>query len=134
MKALSIRQPYITEILGGLKEVEYRSWQTPYRGDLLLCASVSRADAPKEIAKHLVFGHAIGIANLYDIKKAGDKDYHWLLKDIRFIDPIPIKGKLHLFDVDDSLIKPLKEKDIYDVWASKGLVSKEGYQDQSRSR
>ena len=41
VKALSIKQPWAGMIACGAKPIEYRSWKTPYRGDLLICASGS---------------------------------------------------------------------------------------------
>ena len=32
MKVLSVRQPFADLIVKGIKEIENRSWQTPYRG------------------------------------------------------------------------------------------------------
>lgn len=32
------------------------------------------------------------------------KAYAWILSNISLIKPFPVKGKLHLFDVDDELI------------------------------
>lgn len=39
MKAISIKQPWAKLIAQGHKTVEVRSWQTSYRGDLLICSS-----------------------------------------------------------------------------------------------
>lgn len=39
MKALSIRQPFAQLIVDGLKTIETRTWDTTYRGDLLICAA-----------------------------------------------------------------------------------------------
>ena len=98
MKALSIHAPYAFEIFTGQKVEEYRSWQTPYRGDLLICTS------KRWYGADYLHGHALCIVNLYDIEKLGDRDYAWLLKDVRYIEPFPVKGKLHLFEVDDDKI------------------------------
>jgi hypothetical protein len=38
-KAISIWQPWATAIALGLKRNETRSWSTPYRGPILVCAS-----------------------------------------------------------------------------------------------
>ncbi len=38
MRALSVRQPHANRIAAGAKRVELRTWATPYRGDLLICA------------------------------------------------------------------------------------------------
>jgi len=40
MKALSISPEYALEILAGRKTIEYRSWKTNHRGDLLICSTV----------------------------------------------------------------------------------------------
>ncbi len=42
---LSIRQPYATAVVRGLKMVENRSWGTTYRGLVLIHAGVSRRHA-----------------------------------------------------------------------------------------
>jgi hypothetical protein len=39
MKTLSVRQPYASLICWGLKKIENRSWDTAYRGKLLIHAS-----------------------------------------------------------------------------------------------
>ena len=41
MKALSVKQPYAEFIATGEKSVELRTWQTGYRGPLLICSSAS---------------------------------------------------------------------------------------------
>ena len=38
MKAITIKQPYATLIAEGLKEYEFRTWKTKYRGDILIHA------------------------------------------------------------------------------------------------
>ena len=38
MKVLTIKQPWATLIMQGNKRFEFRSWQTKYRGDLLIHA------------------------------------------------------------------------------------------------
>ena len=38
MKVLTIRQPWASLIIHGYKKFEFRSWQTKYRGDLLIHA------------------------------------------------------------------------------------------------
>lgn len=38
MKVLTIKQPWATLIMQGYKRFEFRSWQTKYRGDLLIHA------------------------------------------------------------------------------------------------
>ena len=41
MKAISIKNPFATQILRGTKNIEYRTWDTKHRGDLLICSSAN---------------------------------------------------------------------------------------------
>lgn len=38
MKAITIKQPFASLIAAGLKEYEFRSWKTNYRGEILIHA------------------------------------------------------------------------------------------------
>lgn len=119
MKALSIRNPWAHMILCGEKEFEFRTWQTDYRGDLLICSSAN----PK--IKDTIMGHALVIVRLNDIfevtaknykdfdldEKPEGKLYAWQLTDSRVIKPFPVKGKLNFFNVDDNLIEVIDNGD-----------------------
>ncbi len=109
MKALSIQPIWAMYVALGLKTVECRSWKTDYRGSLLICAS-SQPEFPLSIAKH-----ALCVVNLDDVVPFTPEHlepammetegfvegyYAWLFSDIRWIKPFPVKGKLHLYDVD----------------------------------
>jgi hypothetical protein len=77
MKALSLLQPWATLVVVGAKTVETRSWQTAYRGELLIHASLGKSGAllskvppfTKYISdfKALPFGAIIGKVILEDI-------------------------------------------------------------------
>lgn len=115
MKALSIRQPWAHLIMCGEKEYEYRTWQTEYRGDFLVCASAN----PK--IENTIPGHVLCIVTLNDIIKVTKKNYvelgldeppargetlyAWQLINVRVVNPFHVKGKLNFFNVDDSLIE-----------------------------
>jgi len=92
MKAISIKEPYASEILEGEKTVEYRSWKTNYRGDLLICASQS--------PRMKLSGKAVCIVNLCKITGDEFSEYEWHLNDIRPVEHFPVKGKLGLFEVE----------------------------------
>lgn len=94
MKALSIWPEYAMEIAEGKKTEEYRSWNTNYRGPLLICSTKAHG-VPGSIP-----AHAICVVDLVDIREDGYKDYAWLLDNVRKIKPISVKGKLSLFEVD----------------------------------
>ena len=41
MKVLTIKEPFASLIANGLKEYEFRTWKTNYRGEVLIHASKS---------------------------------------------------------------------------------------------
>lgn len=104
MKALSIRGDYIRDIIEGRKPIEYRTWQTHYRGPLLLCSTTKKVEGGAP-------GYAIAVANLTDIEwNDFDECYYWHLAPFEeggsyLIEPIKVKGQLKLFNVKDELIK-----------------------------
>ena len=114
VKALSIMPEYAADIFDGFKTVEWRSWKTDYRGDLLICASSRKTQG-------CISGHALCMVELVDVVPFTKKHlrgammgrvpdpagYAWILKNVRLIKPFPYKGKLHLYDVDASLVEVL---------------------------
>lgn len=104
MKALSLHGNYIMDIINGNKTIEYRTWKTNYRGPILLCASAKKYG-------HAVHGYAICVVKVEDITWNDDfEEYEWHLAPFEdggsyLIEPIPIKGQLRLFNIDDNLIK-----------------------------
>lgn len=119
MKAISIRNPFAHLIMCNEKTIECRTWQTDYRGDILICSSAN----PK--IKNTICGHALCIARLDSIEKFKKEhlydacmnempdrpSYAWYLTNVRVIKPIPIKGKLNFFNVDDDLIEIIDPND-----------------------
>lgn len=57
MKALSIRQPWAWLIAEGIKDVENRTWRTPYHGPLLIHAAKGCSRAEYEAARMWVYLH-----------------------------------------------------------------------------
>lgn len=120
MKALSIKELYVSNIIAGDKEIEYRSWKTDYRGDILICTSLTMEPGFGFIKKYMPVGYATVVIELYDITfDENEKIYNWHIRNPRIIKPIPVKGKLHLFDIDDKLIEFKPEYDytnVYEYW------------------
>ena len=118
MKAITLLPEFAMRILKCQKEYEIRSWKTPYRGDLLICASNRREPM-------LLCGKAVCVCKLLDIEPLqpkhlidgimpddGRQYYAWKLDAPYLIFPFKIKGKLHLFDVDDDLVKSRYLEDV----------------------
>lgn len=115
MKALSVKPLWATAILQEVKRIEWRSWSTDYRGPLLICASSGPWYAGT------ICKHALCIVELLDVIPFEEKcldlalmdevpdnpGYAWLLSEPTFIKPFEVKGKLKLYDVDDSLIEAM---------------------------
>ena len=104
MKALSIREPWISLIVEGKKTIEIRGWKTKYRGDILLVGS--------KATEGKYSGMAVAIAEIYDCQtmrkeheEAACHDlyfrmYSWFLRNLRLIEPFPVEGKLGLYEVE----------------------------------
>lgn len=94
IKALVVKQPYANQILTGQKVIEFRSWRTHYRGDVLIIA------AKKPEIDGLPCGVALGFVDLYAVYGEREVGYEWHLKNVRPLKiPFSIKGKLGIFDV-----------------------------------
>lgn len=109
MKALTIHPLFACGIAFGLKTIELRTWKTDFRGDIIITSSSKKLH-------DTIPGHALCIAELHDIRKAQlsdvraamtrttqidpETDYAWLLRNIRLIKPVPIKGRLSLWNCD----------------------------------
>lgn len=92
MKALSVRQPYASQIVAGKKRVEYRSWETSYRGRLWIHAS-SRGEG-----SGLPRGGIIGSVIVYACVPCGGL-WAWRLRDpcpCRFVS---CRGQCRIFNV-----------------------------------
>lgn len=132
--ALSLIEPWLQLILSGKKKVEFRTWQRPFRGDLLLCASKKweqeNADGAVQ-QKLLTFeeildaktyrGYARALVHVDRIVPATEAVhgeelgffYHdldrvvwaWELSNVRKIRPFQVKGERGLFSVEHDVEK-----------------------------
>jgi len=97
MKALAVRQPHASMIADGRKSIEYRSWGTSHRGDLLIVA----ASYVPRLRQHrgLVRGCALCIVELIDVVKVEPRLFAWILGFPRLFPTIPVKGRQRLWRV-----------------------------------
>lgn len=129
MKSLSVRQPWATFIAQGWKTIEVRTWRTDHRGPLLICAAKG-ADLPAGVTHieedgeliPLPRGVALCLVDVVDCRPLVTADaaaanlepedlagyaWAWVLANPRPVEPVPIRGKLSLFEVDGSAINPI---------------------------
>lgn len=93
MRALSVRQPYVEQILRGTKKIEYRSTPTSIRGRVLLYAS--RIPGPAAAFTNarlerteLIRGAVVGSVEIVDCRPGPD-GYEWGLRHPRRM-PVPM--------------------------------------------
>ena len=126
MKVLTIKQPWATLIMQGDKRFEFRSWQTKYRGDLLIHAGKGiDKNAMKRLAKYLPdeipLGKILGKVTLVECirmcpefkemllkensdiytKSSFSENFGWQVENVQVFDePIEAKGHLSLWEYD----------------------------------
>lgn len=138
MKALSTKQPFAGLIASGQKKYETRTWQTKYRGPLLICAgqrthplfdfydfrsgilgmrnhnAADRYEIDRGLIRTGVMVCVVDLVDVVPFEKEMQADcccdwypdsFAWKLENPRQVEQINLKGKLNLFEVDDSLIK-----------------------------
>ena len=122
MKALSLMPYWADMVMWGDKTIEVRTWQTDYRGDLLICSSSRKQSG-------FIPGHALCVVTLTGIEPFGPEhceaagfepgempekaSYAWHLDNLQWVEPFAVKGSLHLFDVPDdkiSYIDPFEDE------------------------
>jgi hypothetical protein len=131
MKTLSIRQPWAWAIMHGGKDIENRDWPTKIRGRVWVHASQGMTSAEydefyfmvrydfggrNELLEtfppkaSLIRGAIIGSVEIVDCVTESDSPwffgkYGFVLKDPRlFPKPIPYRGRLGFFEVNDALV------------------------------
>lgn len=126
MKVLTIKQPWATLIMSGIKKYEFRSWKTNFRGEFLVHAGKGvDKEAMERLKKYLPdeipIGKILGKATITDciamnddLAKMLDKEnsdiytshsfsnnYAFKLENIEnFKEPIEINGKLGFWNYD----------------------------------
>lgn len=125
MKAITIKQPFASLIRAGLKEYEFRTWKTNYRGKIYIHAGMSVDKKAMEKFKDYDLeypkGAIIAVAELVDcvivdesfretlqeknslvysgvIKDPSWNGYGFKLVNIKKVKPISVKGKLGLWN------------------------------------
>ena len=134
MKAITIKQPFASLITAGLKEYEFRTWKTAYRGELLIHAGKSvDAEAMKRFAGYgLTFpvGCIIAKATLTECVRVTEdfreelrrkngpvyagtteaadwEGYGFRLENVQRLEPVYINGMLDLWEYDPTEDLPL---------------------------
>lgn len=130
MKALTVAPDWGMMYFLGDKTIEFRTWNTNYRGTIVICTSAKKI-------RGCISGHALMIADIVDCvpfrkehleaaamdSMPNESGFAWILDNFHMIHPVPVKGRLGLFDLDieieqipDDLPEDEAEKYINDVF------------------
>lgn len=128
MKAITIQQPFATLIIEGIKEYEFRTCKTNYRGEVLIHAGISVNQKAMKKFEHYHFtyptGCIIGKVSITDciliderarkmlkekkcdvyeriIEHDDWNGYGFRLENPEKINPIKVSGKLGLWNYDE---------------------------------
>ena len=125
MKALTVKQPWASLIVEGIKDIENRTWKTNYRGRILIHSSkMPEKGLPCEVLNSMQYsivstanslnalvgenGVILGSVEIVDCvlnhpsiwAKVGT--YNWVLANpIKFEKPIPAKGQLGFWEFNE---------------------------------
>ncbi|MFM0163850.1 ASCH domain-containing protein [Paraburkholderia sediminicola] len=127
MKALSIRQPYAWLIVNGHKDIENRTWQTRFRGRVLIHAGVTYpkrdyADDFEAFSRRYgsyperesMLGGIVGVATITGCVDKSDSEwffgpYGFTLTDAKPLPFVQCPGRLGFFDVPDDVAETLRQ-------------------------
>ena len=120
MKALAIKQPWVTGILLGNKLVENRSWSTNYRGQLLIhvCKQPDESWMGLSTLRYqLTYPNDAGLMGVVEMVDClpsdeclshwnNDNGWCWKFENPKiFSEPVPYQERLGLFEVDLSTVQ-----------------------------
>lgn len=136
MKALTIKEPWATLIIDGYKKYEFRSWKTNYRGKILIHAGMSEEkdmlkkfkDYNLNCSKGMIIGEVLltdcilvtkefeeellKIDKTVYGRESHEMTYAWKLENvIKYDKPIPIKGKLGLWNYEKETMHEMRLND-----------------------
>ena len=125
MKIITLKQPWATLIAEGYKDYEFRTWNTKYRGEILIHAGIAIDKPAMKKFEYLNLEYPISkivtkvtivdtiklnsdIAkkiltktNTYDENNYNRDDYAWQLTNVQKINSDPIiKGQLSIWNID----------------------------------
>lgn len=124
--ALTLRQPWASAVVELGKDIENRTWTTPFRGRFAIHAGKSTDPDGEAVSarlrQRLPSGCVVAVATLRDVVRDSDSEwaregcYHWVLEDVAGLAvPVPCIGRQMLFklplDVEAAVLDALAPHD-----------------------
>lgn len=114
MKAISLLQPWASLVVMGAKKIETRSWNTKYRGELLIHASAGKTKEGRNLAKYNSDFYD-ALKTEYDVFGLYDLPFGAIIGKVNLIDTVLIQTLFHMIVVvPDGLSS--KEKGIWRLY------------------
>ena len=110
MKAISIKQPWASLIVHGIKDIENRTWATKYRGKVLIHASGTWFKYPEN---DRTLGNLFTDAQWEKIRENYDKNLYSILEPKAIIDRLPTSAIIGEVEIIDCVINHES------IWAEK---------------
>jgi hypothetical protein len=130
MKCISLKQPWAYLMVNGIKDIENRSWNTNFRGPVLVHASKTFDQDSLDFIKQTITylendgnGEIVlpekfdmgGIVGTFTITKVVTDSanpwffgpYGFVVKYARPLPFFPLRGQLNIFDVPDEIVQQL---------------------------
>lgn len=106
--ALTLKQPWASAVVELGKDVENRSWTTPFRGEFAIHAGRSTDESASAVGARLTqrlpSGCVVAVATLVDVVRDSSSEwadeglYHWVIDGVRpLVVPVPCVGRQSLF-------------------------------------
>lgn len=125
MKALSIRQPWAWLIVHGYKDIENRSWNTKFRGRVLIHAGKQPAvdlddilefcaNLGIELPEFMYGGGIVGVATIVDVVAESNSpwfdhgSFGFVICDAKPVEFVECRGRLGFFDALEYDVEMLK--------------------------
>lgn len=119
MKAISIKQPWASLIVHGIKDIENRTWATKYRGKVLIHASGTWFKYPNSDS---TLGDLFTDFQWEKIRENYDQNLYSILEPKAIIDRLPISAIIGEVEIIDCVINHES------IWAEKTEFAQSGNQ------
>lgn len=104
-----MKQPHALAIERAVKRVEYRTWSTAHRGDLVIVASSNPDRLELEhlglTAADVDLGVTVVLVEVTAVVALPGVGFEWLLANPRSLERVPVRGGRSLFTIADELVR-----------------------------
>lgn len=104
--ALTVRQPWASQIITGAKDIEYRSWRPRHRGRVWIHSALRQAESGGENLPRGVILGSVTLIGILGGAKSGVFAWH-LANPRQLAEPVQVRGLPGLWPVPDEVLAKL---------------------------